>query len=289
MRLRNANRMRPAAGGKWQDRLVPRVLLLASCILLLASCAFPGSTAPVVKFGLVAPFEGRYRPVGYDAIYAARLAVRERNAAGGVGGYRVELVAYDDGGDAPSAIERARQLALDPQVVAVIGHYRIETTRAAWDVYALAALPLVAPVIPADVLPDAPCAGCSFPAAFRTGPPSQAISGSVSLDDVLAGGVLTGTLVAVGAPWPHDVPQARQFIARYRVVSNGVEPGPYAWATYQAAQMLFDAIGRAPGSPIRRGVGVQLAAHFDARGTLPDVPTYWYRVQTDGPPELLQR
>jgi branched-chain amino acid transport system substrate-binding protein len=86
--------------------------------------------------------------VGYDAIYAARLAVRERNAAGGVGGYRVELVAYDDGGDAQAAVERARQLALDPQVVAVIGHFRIETTRAAWDVYAREALPLVAPVIP---------------------------------------------------------------------------------------------------------------------------------------------
>ena len=280
------------ARNKWQvagRRAAGAVLLIAICPWLLVSCAFPGSTAPVVKFGLVAPFEGRYRPVGYDAIYAARLAVRERNAAGGVGGYRVELVAYDDGGDTPSAIERARQLALDPQVVAVLGHYRIETTRAAWDVYAREALPLVAPVIPADALPDSPCAGCSFPAAFRTGPSSQVISRSASLDDVLAGRVLSGTLVGVDAPWPQDVPEAQPFIARYRVVSNGLEPGPYAWATYQAAQMLFDAIGRAPGGPTRRSVGAQLAAHFDARGALPGVPTYWYRVETDGPPELLQR
>jgi ABC-type branched-subunit amino acid transport system substrate-binding protein len=284
------------AGRKRQDKPAPYIphpasciLHLASCILLLASCAFPGSTAPVVKFGLVAPFEGRYRPVGYDALYAARLAVRERNAAGGVGGYRVELVAYDDGGDAPSAVERARQLALDSQVVAVIGHYRIETTRAAWDIYAREALPLIVPVIPADALPDSPCAGCSFPAAFRMGPSHLPFSNTPSLDDVLAGNVLTGTLFAAGAPWPKDMPDAQSFIVRYRSLSNSAEPGPYAWSTYQAAQMLFDAMTRAPGGPTRHGVGAQLAARFDAHGALSNVPLYWYRVEADGQPALQPR
>ncbi|MCJ7548609.1 MAG: ABC transporter substrate-binding protein, partial [Anaerolineae bacterium] len=54
----------------------------------------------IVKVGLVAPFEGSYRHVGYDAVYAARLAVREINAAGGIAGRQLELVAYDDRGDA---------------------------------------------------------------------------------------------------------------------------------------------------------------------------------------------
>ena len=289
MRRKNASNMMQEAGGKEQDKLASFVLHLASCTLLLASCAFPGSTAPVVKFGLVAPFEGRYRPVGYDALYAARLAVREQNAAGGVGGNRVELVAYDDGGDAPSAVERARQLALDPQVVAVVGHYRIETTRAAWDIYAREALPLIVPVIPADALPDSPCVGCSFPAAFRMGPSRLPFGNTPSLDEVLAGSVLTGTVFAAGAPWPKDVPDAQSFIALYRSVSNGAEPGPYAWATYQAAQMLFDAMARAPGSLTRHGVGAQLAARFDAHGALSNVPLYWYRVEADGQPTLQRR
>jgi len=115
------------------------------------------------------------------------------------------------------------------------------------------------------------------------------VGGTVSLDDVLAGGVLTGTLVGTGAPWPQDVPEARQFVVRYRAVSNGAEPGPYAWATYQAAQMLFDAIARAPDRPTRRAAGVQLAAQFDAHGALPDVPVTWYRVETGGLPALLRR
>jgi ABC-type branched-subunit amino acid transport system substrate-binding protein len=132
-------------------------LLLASCILLLASCVFPGAVRPTVKIGLVAPFEGRYRYVGYDVIYAARLAVREANAAGGVGGYSVELVAYDDAADPALAVEQARKLAVDPEVVAAIGHFCAETTAAAADTYAEEGISLLSPgsVAPyADALAD---------------------------------------------------------------------------------------------------------------------------------------
>jgi len=111
--------------------------------LLLTSCSIIRVTQPVVKIGLVAPFEGEYRYVGYDAIYAARLAVRQANAAGGASGRAVELVAYDDRGTVEGAITAARNLAQDPQVVAVIGHFRDETTAAARPIYEQAGLPLV--------------------------------------------------------------------------------------------------------------------------------------------------
>jgi branched-chain amino acid transport system substrate-binding protein len=114
-------------------------------VFLLAACRFPGAVRPTVKIGLVAPFEGRYRYVGYDVIYAVRLAVREANAAGGVGGYSVELVAYDDGADPVEASGQARKLAADPEVVAAIGHFREETTSAALESYAEAGVPLLFP------------------------------------------------------------------------------------------------------------------------------------------------
>jgi len=98
----------------------------------------------VIKIGLVAPFEGRYRYVGYDAIYAARLAVREINAAGGAGGWMLELVAYDDRADAELAHTAARNIVIDSDVVAVIGHYRQASTEAASAVYAEAGMPLLA-------------------------------------------------------------------------------------------------------------------------------------------------
>jgi ABC-type branched-subunit amino acid transport system substrate-binding protein len=115
--------------------------IAAGIALLISSCA---SVAPVAKIGLVAPFEGRYRPVGYDVIYSARLAIREANAAGGIGDYRVALVALDDFGDPGIAAETASSLVIDPGVVAAVGHWLPETTAAAEPVYRAGSLPYVA-------------------------------------------------------------------------------------------------------------------------------------------------
>lgn len=102
-----------------------------------------GSTQPVVKIGLVAPFEGLYRDLGYEALYAVKLAVRERNEAGGVGGHMVELVALDDGNDPTQAPLQARKLMIDPDVMGVIGHFSDETALAAVDAYHRAGLALI--------------------------------------------------------------------------------------------------------------------------------------------------
>lgn len=136
--------------------LMPLAALLA--LLLLSACR---AAPPVVKVGLVAPFEGRDREVGYDVIYSARLAVREINAAGGIGGYRVALVALDDGGDPQLAGDTAASLAIDPAVVAVLGHWQPQTTAVAGPVYAAAGLPFLpmgtppfGPTNPAGLPPD---------------------------------------------------------------------------------------------------------------------------------------
>lgn len=115
---------------------------LASLFLLifLAACQ---DVQQVVKIGLVAPFEGRHRDVGYDAVYAARLAVREINAQAAREGLRLELVALDDSGEADLARQSAASLVLDPAVVAVVGHWKEETTEAAQDLYAENGLALV--------------------------------------------------------------------------------------------------------------------------------------------------
>jgi branched-chain amino acid transport system substrate-binding protein len=128
-------RGRPSRGAI--ETIALRLTLLS---FLLLSCA-PLQTPRIFKIGMVAPFEGRYRDIGYDAVYAARLAVREINAAGGVGGWRLELVAYDDRGEPELAARAAGKLAVDPDVVAVIGHYRPETSATAEAIYARQGLP----------------------------------------------------------------------------------------------------------------------------------------------------
>jgi len=128
------------------DRLRQVVSLVLTVAVLISSCRTPPDLLPkplpgIIKVGLVAPFEGSYRQIGYDAVYAARLSVREINAAGGIDGWQLELVAYDDRGDAALAALIAGNLIVDPDVVAVIGHYRPETSASAGAVYAEAGLP----------------------------------------------------------------------------------------------------------------------------------------------------
>ena len=117
-------------------------LILILC-LAMSACRLPGSTRPVVKIGLVAPFEGLYRPLGYDALYGAKLAVRERNAAGGVGGAMVELVALDDHFDPARAAGVAREMAVDPDVMGVIGPLSSAMALSAQEEYQRARLPFV--------------------------------------------------------------------------------------------------------------------------------------------------
>ncbi|MEM7335421.1 MAG: ABC transporter substrate-binding protein [Chloroflexota bacterium] len=139
-----------------------RLFLFTIHLLLITFLSACYSVDPVVKIALVAPFEGSHRAVGYDVIYSARLAVRELNEQGGIGGNRVALVAWDDGGNVELARETAVSIINDPAIVAVVGHWQPETTAAVTDLYAEAGLLF----IPMDgdtagaVMPD------ELPAAF---------------------------------------------------------------------------------------------------------------------------
>jgi len=118
---------------------------LVAC-LLLCSCAFPGSVKPAVKIGLSAPFEGLYRDLGYEVLYAMRLAVRERNAAGGLAErYLVELVALNDFNEPQEAVLQAREMAADPGVLSVLGGWSAQTARESAPEYGRLGLPFLAP------------------------------------------------------------------------------------------------------------------------------------------------
>lgn len=90
-------------------------LLLLVLIAALTGCASAERVG--VRIALVAPFEGRYREVGYNALYAARMALADSDSP-------PQLLAVDDGGSAARAVERLRALAEDESVIAVIllGH-----------------------------------------------------------------------------------------------------------------------------------------------------------------------
>ena len=73
-----------------------RALLTCGMILIMCGCAIV--KAPITtRVALLAPFEGRYREVGYNALYAARLAFADSSIMS------IELLAVDDGGT-PNAL-----------------------------------------------------------------------------------------------------------------------------------------------------------------------------------------
>ena len=120
------------------------ILLIASYSLLVSSCALPGDAAPIVKIGVIAPFEGAGRPLGYAVLPAIKNAVAEANASGKLGRYQVMVVAFNDDLHGPAAAAQAQALALDPEVMAIVGPWTAETAAAVEPILAEAGILVLA-------------------------------------------------------------------------------------------------------------------------------------------------
>jgi hypothetical protein len=118
-------------------------LLAAGCLFLVACCP---NVKPTVKIGLSAPFEGRHRDLGYEVLHAVRLAIRERNEKGGVGGRcLVEMVALNDFNEPQEAVAQAYEMHADPDVMAVLGGWSPEAAAAAGPIYDQLGLAFLSP------------------------------------------------------------------------------------------------------------------------------------------------
>jgi len=116
-------------------------LALLMLLLLSAACVRPWNAAPVIKLGVIAPFEGAGRSLGYAVLPAIKSAVADANASGELAGYRVAVVALDDSLDPTIAAQQAKALALDPDVLAVIGPFTEEAAETVKHALAAAAIP----------------------------------------------------------------------------------------------------------------------------------------------------
>jgi hypothetical protein len=84
--------------------------------------------------------------VGYEALHAVRLAVRQRNGSGGVGErYLVELVALNDFNEVEEALMQACKMAADPGVMGVLGGWSPDTAQTAAIEYQRLGLAFLAP------------------------------------------------------------------------------------------------------------------------------------------------
>lgn len=262
-----------------------RAALVFALALALAGCAgCYGSTRPVVKLGLIAPFEELYREDGYAVLHAVRLALNEHNARPDRR-YSVALVALNDNGRPEEAALQAEKLGLDPAVWAVVGPIQSSTAEAAGPVLASFGLPWLAL---APVEPTARGDGWSYTASpaqlaeravaemtDRLGPPAdRPWRVLVATDQPSAAAAAQGAAQARGmavAVWPA---QAEQVVARLGdfdgVVWLGDAAGGATVASARSSERPMPMVGGpALDSPVFHGRNLQPAAVFWLVGGVP--------------------
>jgi hypothetical protein len=219
-------------------RLHPVILIVFAC---LCGCAVVRTPA-TAQVALLAPFEGRYREFGYNALYAARLAFADSPNT------QYEFLPVDDGGSLERAVDRAQALVLDSRLVAVVvlGYD-------AADPATLAAFADV-PVLIVGNWSTPPERNTVFllsnPAvnAQLTAPPYADVTDAATLEAPLIGGEvfglrgfvrlrdsLSGIMVVSSGSLPDP-----EFADRYRQSDPfAPEPGLLATLTYDAFRMIL--------------------------------------------------
>lgn len=103
----------------------------------------PAVAQQTVKIGSVLSVTGPASFLGEPEDKTLRMYVDKINAAGGVAGKKIELVIYDDGGDANKARTFATRLIEDDKVVAMVGGSTTGTTMAMVPVFEEAQVPFI--------------------------------------------------------------------------------------------------------------------------------------------------
>lgn len=112
---------------------VMSMVLAAAMMFALTACGEKDKGSDgTIKIGLMGCFTGEYSMYGNAVGNGATLYFRELNAAGGINGKQVEIVKYDDRGDATEAITAYSRMK-DEGVVAILGSVLTGTTLAVAD------------------------------------------------------------------------------------------------------------------------------------------------------------
>ncbi len=99
-------------------KIIALVLVLV-LVLSLVGCG--GGSSKTIKIGVLSPTSGEGSVHGTPVKQAAELAAEEINAAGGIDGKMIELIAYDTKGDAAEGVNAYNRLRDQDKVIAIVG------------------------------------------------------------------------------------------------------------------------------------------------------------------------
>ena len=237
--------------------------------LFLLSCS---SMRPVVKIGLLAPFEGLHRESGYEALSAMRAALADYP----LDDFEALPLALDTSADPAQARRAAAKLLRDDSVVAVVGPLQARQVFAVADIMAAADVDWRPPTVPATAETARALARAFIVnmsgqnivvAGLDSGWPlfsEEELSSDTGKTVTIIEGE-TAAAAADGVLWLGSAPDGAAFLGRLRLQSRTI---PF-WTTAIAGDPVFYSLlmerldGTSPG-PIYWGVAPgETGNHFN--------------------------
>lgn len=123
--------------------MLKRASFILTFVASLAILAGSALAAPPIRIGGLFAVTGPASFLGEPERNTAQMVVNEINAAGGVRGRKLELIAYDTQGDATKAVQAANRLIKEDKVSAIIGPSTTGDTMAVIPVVERARIPMV--------------------------------------------------------------------------------------------------------------------------------------------------
>lgn len=117
---------------------------------------------PRIKIAVVAPHNSPYKSFATQVWHGAIQSAQDINRQGGILGHYLQLEYVDDACDPRKATEVAREIAADPEIVAVLGHVCSSSSLPASDIYAKAGKLMMTPSSTHTELTDK-----GYPTIFR--------------------------------------------------------------------------------------------------------------------------
>ncbi len=132
--------------------ILPRLLALAVACAFAVSCeqqssstGGSSSSSGDIKIGHYGSMTGSEATFGVSTDNGIKLAVKERNATGGVKGKKIQLITYDDQGKSQEAVTAVTRLIQQDNVSAVLGEVASSRSIAAGPVAQKFGVPMISP------------------------------------------------------------------------------------------------------------------------------------------------
>ncbi|MCX7308920.1 MAG: ABC transporter substrate-binding protein, partial [Afipia sp.] len=119
-------------------------LVASASVAAVVMLAVPAKAQETIKVGFFGPLTEAFAGLGKDAKKGADLAVKQVNAAGGINGQKIELIAYDDRGNRTEAVAVSRKMIQQDKVVAIVDGSLSLTSIAAAPIVNEAKVPMIA-------------------------------------------------------------------------------------------------------------------------------------------------